>query len=495
MINESKKLTGPFIIDLKNKFREIAGEDQLIDINEFRDGLELANHKISDRLFNIFDKDGNGSIDYSEFMDTIESMVGGTDKEKIHFAFQLHDLDNSGFIDRDELKVLIQQSFAENKLDYDDFQLDILVDEFFNRADKDLSGTIDYNEFLNVANDYPDFMEGFAVNPLHWLIPDRYEDVKQDIAKRSNSYFKNNIQVQDIGLFQWLLIPRLIFLYNVLVNRKKNRSNVGLQSVNLLPSKVLELTISPPDDFSFKPGDYLYLNCREISGLEWYPFNIIRRSDEGDLVLHVKSNNYWAERLYDSTLEMIGKDTSLNWDIRIDGPYGSSSKSILDTEHAIIVGAGHGISRIAPILQDIVMRLKDDQQQVKLKRVDLYWLIDDHSYFEWFTKMLKDIEQDGTSKFFNYHIHFLEKTPENIPEKMMYISTNVSEKQTNLSLISNLSDRTRFGMPNWKREFNELRSIADANDIKIFYSGPLQFSRALKKQGKKLNIMFKKGSF
>ena len=77
----------------------------------------------------------------------------------------------------------------------------------------------------------------------------------------------------------------------------------------------------------------------------------------------------------------------------------------------------------------------------------------------------------------------------------MYISTNVSEKQTNLSLLSNLSDRTRFGMPNWKREFNELRSIADANDIKIFYSGPLQFSRALKKQGKKLNIMFKKGSF
>ena len=129
MINESKKLTGPFLIDLKNKFREIAGEDQLIDINEFRDGLDLANHKISDRLFNIFDKDSNGSVDYSEFMETIESMVVGTDKEKIRFAFQLHDLDNSGFIDRDELKVLIQQSFAENRLDYDDFQLDLLVDD------------------------------------------------------------------------------------------------------------------------------------------------------------------------------------------------------------------------------------------------------------------------------------------------------------------------------------------------------------------------------
>ena len=43
MINKSKKLAGPFLIDLKNKFREIAGEDQLIDQNEFLNGLSLAN--------------------------------------------------------------------------------------------------------------------------------------------------------------------------------------------------------------------------------------------------------------------------------------------------------------------------------------------------------------------------------------------------------------------------------------------------------------------
>ena len=31
MINQSHKLTGPFLIDLKNKFREIAGDDNKID--------------------------------------------------------------------------------------------------------------------------------------------------------------------------------------------------------------------------------------------------------------------------------------------------------------------------------------------------------------------------------------------------------------------------------------------------------------------------------
>ncbi len=76
----------------------------------------------------------------------------GKEKEKIRFAFDLHDLDNSGFIDRYELKVLIKQSFIENNLDFDEFQLDLLVEEFFKKADKDRSDTIDFNEFLDVAH-------------------------------------------------------------------------------------------------------------------------------------------------------------------------------------------------------------------------------------------------------------------------------------------------------------------------------------------------------
>ena len=276
MINTSKKLPGPFLIDLKNKFREIAGEDNLIDRVEFQNGLNISNKEISDRLFDIFDKDKSGSIDLNEFMETIESITVGTEKDKIKFAFELHDLDNSGYIDRAELKILIEQSFLENSLDFDEFQLDLLVEEFFKRADKDQSNTIDYQEFLDVAHSYPDFIEGLAVNPVNWLVPDRYEDKKNFESEQGskNIFKRSSIQVQDIGILQWLLIPRLIFLYNILANRKKNRSHVELISLNLLPSKIIELTISEPEGFQFLPGDYVYLNCVEVSKVEWYPFNI-----------------------------------------------------------------------------------------------------------------------------------------------------------------------------------------------------------------------------
>ena len=492
MINESKKLVGPFLIDLKNRFREIAGEDQLIDKEEFRNGLGIENYEISDRLFELFDQDSSGSIDYAEFVTTIESMVDGSAKDKIKFAFQLHDLDNNGFIDRNELRILIKQSFTENNLDYDEFQLDLLVDEFFQKADKDLSGTIDFGEFLDVANDYPDFMEGFAVNPLHWLVPDRYEEVKSKKLEDKSSSMISTVQVQDIGLFQWLMIPRIIFIYNVLVNRKKNRTFVDLHSISLLPSKVLELTISAPKNFTYNPGDYIYLNCKEISSGEWYPFNIIKKTKEGDLILHVKSNNQWSDRLYDSTLQVVGSEKILDWTIRIDGPYGSSSRDLLNTSHAILVGAGHGISRIAPIIQDIVIRQKNGSDIGKLKRIDLYWMIEDRNYFEWFTKMLKDMDEESSQKFFNYHIYFLERSPDEMSRKMMYISTDVLKSKTSIDLVDNLWSKSSFGIPDWEKIFSE---FGEESNQKVFYSGPNKFSKDLKKACKKSRYQFKRGSF
>ena len=175
-------------------------------------------------------------------------------------------------------------------------------------------------------------------------------------------------------------------MYNVLANRRKNRCHVGLQSIKLLPSKILELTITAPKNFSYLPGDYVYLNCLELSSVEWYPFNIIQKTTDGDLVLHIKSSNAWTHKFYKSTLEFIGKDTRLDWQIRIDGPYGSSSNGILKVEHAILVAAEYGISKDSTYTAGYVTENKNEPKYTETKRVDLYWLIKDESYFEWFYK-------------------------------------------------------------------------------------------------------------
>ena len=130
-----------------------------------------------------------------------------------------------------------------------------------------------------------------------------------------------------------------------------------------------------------------------------------------------------------------------------------------------------------------------------MKRLDLFWLINDQSYFEWFTKMLNDIATRGADGFFNYHIYFIDKHPEDMTDKMMYISTDVTENQTSVTLIDNLWGKSSFGLPYWSKELGAIRSEFSHLQARLFFSGPIQTGRLLKKECKNLGISFKRGAF
>ena len=117
MVNQSHKLSGPFLIELKNKFREIAGADNKIDRQEFKNSLVIKNEKIINRIFDIFDKDENNVLDINEFINGIETLIESTNAQKIKFAFDIHDFDGSGDIDEDELKIkLTKIEIIENTI-------------------------------------------------------------------------------------------------------------------------------------------------------------------------------------------------------------------------------------------------------------------------------------------------------------------------------------------------------------------------------------------
>ena len=42
----------------------------------------------------------------------------------------------------------------------------------------------------------------------------------------------------------------------------------------LLPSKVTNLIIRRKPNFTFQPGDWVFVNIPEISKFEWHPFTI-----------------------------------------------------------------------------------------------------------------------------------------------------------------------------------------------------------------------------
>ena len=62
-------------------------------------------------LFKAFDADGNGSIDYREFLATMAILSKGSIEQKLEFAFTMIDLNNDGKLSREEMQKVIGALF------------------------------------------------------------------------------------------------------------------------------------------------------------------------------------------------------------------------------------------------------------------------------------------------------------------------------------------------------------------------------------------------
>lgn len=58
--------------------------------------------KFAKHVFRAYDADGNGEIDFQEFMATLSIALKGTVVEKLQWAFKLYDLDGNGTVSRSE---------------------------------------------------------------------------------------------------------------------------------------------------------------------------------------------------------------------------------------------------------------------------------------------------------------------------------------------------------------------------------------------------------
>ncbi|VAH90406.1 unnamed protein product [Triticum turgidum subsp. durum] len=94
-------------------------------------------------MINEVDADGNGTIDFPEFLNLMARKMKDTDsEEELKEAFRVFDKDQNGFISAAELRHVMTN--LGEKLTDDE------VDEMIREADVDGDGQINYEEFVKV---------------------------------------------------------------------------------------------------------------------------------------------------------------------------------------------------------------------------------------------------------------------------------------------------------------------------------------------------------
>ena len=114
---------------------------------------------------------------------------------------------------------------------------------------------------------------------------------------------------------------------------------------------------------------------------------------------------------------------NLNVRVLLDGPYGASTTALFDTEHAVLIGAGIGVTPFASVLGSVLAqfrRLPDlhcsncdhslskavhakqggmriNNRRIKLKKLDFIWVSREQENIQWFIDLLEGWEKQQQS--------------------------------------------------------------------------------------------------
>ncbi|KAI3466250.1 hypothetical protein Pfo_022913 [Paulownia fortunei] len=140
----AENLSAEEIQGLKAMFKNIdMDKNDTITYEELKAGLATLGSKVTEdevrQLMDAADVDGNGTIDYIEFITATMHRHRLEREENLYKAFQYFDKDSSGFITRDEIETAMQK--------YGDPSM---IKEIISEVDTDNDGRINYDEFCTM---------------------------------------------------------------------------------------------------------------------------------------------------------------------------------------------------------------------------------------------------------------------------------------------------------------------------------------------------------
>jgi len=138
--------------ELKKLYRRFKMLDKdgsgTLTTEEFLSIPDLALNPLLERILQIFDKNGDNEVQFSEFISVLSTLSDkGTKEDKLKFAFQVYDIDGDGFISNGELFRVLKMMVGTNLTDA---QLQQIVDKSILESDSSGEGKVSFEDFCKV---------------------------------------------------------------------------------------------------------------------------------------------------------------------------------------------------------------------------------------------------------------------------------------------------------------------------------------------------------
>ncbi|HWP06628.1 MAG TPA: ferric reductase-like transmembrane domain-containing protein [Polyangiaceae bacterium] len=270
------------------------------------------------------------------------------------------------------------------------------------------------------------------------------------------------------AFWKWAGVPLAVFAVDRLLRFSRSGERAKVLGCDPLVSGVTRLTLAKPARFSHRAGEYVYLKVPALAAHEWHPFTISSAPEQPDLTLHVRSLGNFTSALYELARARSREDSPPALDAYLDGPFGTASDHIFESRHAVLIGAGIGVTPFASVLESIVLRSQAGRGT--LEKVDFYWLNRDAVSFEWFAKLLASIERSAPRGLVEIRI-FMTDGRGDISSTVLNLAREIAHDLGDPDVFTGLGAITRMGAPDFRAELSAIAATSDG-EIDVFFCGP-----------------------
>ncbi|XP_021754372.1 calcineurin B-like protein 3 [Chenopodium quinoa] len=135
---------------------------EAFQVGLFRDRREQS--IFTDRMFHQFDSKHDGLIDFEEFVQGLSIFhPNAPQTEKATFTFQLYDVWETGYIEPEEVRVMILAFLDESALVLSDDIIQGIIDKTFEEADSKGDGKIDLEEWEGFVARTPSILKNMTI--------------------------------------------------------------------------------------------------------------------------------------------------------------------------------------------------------------------------------------------------------------------------------------------------------------------------------------------